>query len=195
MNAQDVAELVSIVRTLYPAQRFDDNPTNVIRAWGLVVADLDLDEARAAVVRLARRGQQWCSPGDVRREVAAARNVLTPDADTLLSDVRAVASKQGEGRRMLHPAARHVYDAIGGSEAIRRFDSHGLTRLRRQLEDAAAKYDEHQLTSDVLPAAQPPALPVARRLELEARSDDAQKTSSPMPAHLREQLNTIGRLP
>jgi hypothetical protein len=76
MNAEECARLVSIVRTLYPAQRFDENPENVVKAWGFVVADVSYPEAHAAVVKLARRGQPWCSaerPHAGRRRAAARR--------------------------------------------------------------------------------------------------------------------------
>lgn len=166
MNEREVAELISIVRTLYPAQRFDDNPQNVMRAWALVVADLQIDEARRAVVRLARRGQQWCAPGDVRRECAAGRNVLAPSADEMLSELREVARRQGVGRRALHPVARDVYDAQGGADAIRRLDARGLQQLRRALVEASTTHDQRMLEADELPAARP-ALQSGVRQEIE----------------------------
>lgn len=151
MNAEECARLVSVVRTLYPAQRFDDNPTNVVKAWGFVVADVDADEAHAAVVRLARRGQTWCSPGDVRREVATARNVLAPDVDALLADVREVTRREGIGRRQLHPVARRVYDSVGGQLMIARMDGRGLLQLRRTLDEQAQLYDRKVLDEQLPP--------------------------------------------
>lgn len=151
MNAEECARLVSVVRTLYPAQRFDDNPENVVRAWGHVVADVDYTEAHAAVVKLARRGVMWCSPGDVRREAAAARNVLAPDADALLADVREVARREGIGRRQLHPVARRVYDSVGGALSIMRLDARGLLQLRRTLADGIEAYDRKVLDEPLPP--------------------------------------------
>lgn len=153
MNAEECARLVSVVRTLYPAQRFDENPENVVRAWGFVVADVAYSEAHAAVVKLARRGQQWVSPGDIRREVAATRNALAPDVDLLLADVREVARREGVGRRALHPVAQRVYQSVGGALMISRMDGRGLQQLRRQLEQVAEGFDETVL-DDPLP---PPA--------------------------------------
>lgn len=162
MNAEECARLVSVVRTLYPAQRFDDNPANVVNAWGHVVADVTYSEAHAAVIRLARRGVQWVSPGDVRREAAAARNVLAPDVDDLLADVREVARREGVGRRALHPAAQRAYDAVGGALSIVRMDSRGLLQLRRVIEDAAQRHDLKTL-DDVLPAPAPAHVPISAR--------------------------------
>lgn len=153
MNAEECARLVAVVRTLYPAQRFDENPENVVRAWGFVVADVEYPEAQAAVVRLARRGTTWCAPGDVRREVAAARHVLAPSVDDLLADVREVTRLQGAGRRSLHPVARKVYDAVGGQLMIARMDGRGLMALRRQLEDVAQGYDRRVLDEPLPPPA------------------------------------------
>jgi len=162
MNAEDCARLVSVVRTLYPAQRFDDNPENVVRAWGHVVADVAYDEAHAAVVRLARRGTPWCSPGDVRRVVAEQRNVLAPDADTLLTDVREVARREGVGRRALHPVAQRVYESVGGALSIARMDAGRLLQLRRSLVDAIEVYDRRVL-DDPLPPPAPAHTPISAR--------------------------------
>jgi hypothetical protein len=162
MNAEECARLVSVVRTLYPAQRFDEDPTNVVRAWGFVVADVDYGEAHAAVVKLARRGVQWCSPGLIRHEVAAARHVLAPDADALLADVREVARREGVGRRDLHPVARRVYESVGGALSIARMDSRGLLQLRRALADAIESYDNRVL-DEPLPPPRPEHVAIAAR--------------------------------
>jgi hypothetical protein len=162
MNAEECARLVSVVRALYPAQRFDDNPTNVVTAWGHVVADVTYSEAHAAVVRIARRGTSWVSPGDIRREVASSRNVLTPDVDALLADVREVAWHEGVGRRSLHPVAQRVYESVGGALMITRMDGRGFQQLRRQLEQAAAAFDDRVL-DDPLPPPTVPHVAIAAR--------------------------------
>lgn len=151
MNAEECARLVSVVRTLYPAQRFDENPENVVTAWGHVVADVTYSEAHAAVVRLARRGVQWVAPGDVRREVASSRHVLTPSVDVLLDDVREVAWREGVGRGRLHPVARRVYDSVGGALSITRMDARGLLQLRRVLDEQAQTYDRRVLDEALPP--------------------------------------------
>lgn len=170
MDARDVGELVSIVRTLYPAQRFDDNPENVMRAWALVIGDLELVEARHAVVALARSGAQWCAPGDVRRIVAEERHVLAPDVDQLLADLREVASRDGTGRKHLHPVAQRVYDAQGGAAAIRQMNAPQLQAVRKSLIEQRDRFDKFTLSVGELPAARGELQSVKRALELEASS-------------------------
>lgn len=168
MEPRDVGELVSIVRTLYPAQRFDDNPENVMRAWALVIGDLQLNEARHAVVSLARSGAQWCAPGDVRRIVAEDRHVLSPDVDQLLADLREVASRDGVGRKHLHPVAQRVYDAQGGAAAIRQMNAPQLQSVRKSLIEQRERFDKFTLSVGELPPPRPAIATVKRALELEA---------------------------
>ena len=162
MNAAECARLVSVVRALYPAQRFDADPQTVVQAWGHVVADVQYDEAHAAVVRLARRAVAWVSPGDVRREVAAGRFVLAPDVDALLYDIRWVASHDGAGRSALHPAAQTAYDVVGGSLAIRRMDTIGLLQLRKVIAEQTTKHNLRVLDT-ALPAPTTEHVPIAAR--------------------------------
>ena len=177
MNAEECARLVSVVRALYPAQRFDDDPRNVVQAWGHVVADVDYSEAHAAVVRLARRGVSWCSPGDVRREAARMRNVLSPDVDALLDDVREVARREGIGRRQLHPVARRVYDSVGGALMISRMDGRGLLTLRRALDEQATLFDRAVLDETLPPPTTPHvAIDVHRGLTPELEAGEAELT-------------------
>lgn len=193
VNAEECARLVSLVRSLYPAQRFDENPRNVVDAWGFVVADVDFEEARAAVVRLARRGVQWVSPGDVRREAAHSRNVLAPDVDQLVRDCREVARLQGVGRRSLHPAALSAYDTIGGAETIKRLDAYGLGRLRSMIADAAASFDRRVLDEQLPQRREPYSLDTTERkmTELEGPSVEAR----PMPEQLRKMIDEGGKRP
>jgi hypothetical protein len=196
MNVDEVALTVGIVRKLYPAQRFDDDPQRVVEAWGLVIGDLSLIETRDAVVRLARRGQQWCAPGDIRREVATARNVLTPDVDMMLADMQRVAARQGVGRRLLPIAAQRVYASVGGAETIKRMRPAELAQMRRALVEQAEKVDR-----DVLVAQMPPPREAAHPLDdrqlqsLEAGPPERKPEGSPMPAELRRRVETYGKLP
>lgn len=191
MNAEECARLVSVVRALYPAQRFDEDPANVVTAWGHVVADVDYREAHAAVVKLARRGTQWVSPGDVRREVAATRNVLAPDVDDLLADVRVVARHEGVGRRSLHPVAQRVYDSVGGALMISRMDGRGLQQLRRQLEQVAEGFDETVL-DDPLPPPAPPHVAIASRPAEPTRElEQADEPLKPLDPERRDQLRSF----
>lgn len=199
MNVEECARLVAMVRSIYPAQRFDDDPQNVVRAWGYVVADLTFVEAQAAVARLARRGTQWLSPGEIRTECARARHVLSPDVDQLLDDVRQVAARQGVGRKLLHPAALVTYDSIGGAEAIKRLDVRGLQSLRRQLLEATEKHDARVLEATELPPPRPELQPVREQIAAvervnEARELEAGGTHGETAEHLRKMKADFGKL-
>lgn len=70
MKPTDVVVVVAFVAQMQPAQKFNDFTPD---AWSEVLADVpaDLDMARAAVVRLAKR-QMWFTPGEVRTEILRA---------------------------------------------------------------------------------------------------------------------------
>jgi hypothetical protein len=70
MRGTDVAVLVAFVAELQPAQRFSEYTPD---AWAMVLADVpaDLETAKAAVVRLAKRST-WFTPGEVRTEIRKA---------------------------------------------------------------------------------------------------------------------------
>lgn len=183
MNDVEIGKLIGVVRSLYPAQRFDDSPSNVLHAWSAVVSDLGYDEAREAVVRIARRGGTWCAPGDVRREVAHARHVLSPDVDMLLADVREVASHDGVGRSLLHPAAQRAYTSVGGAQSIRRLDAYGLQRLRKAISEQCEREDARVL-EDVLPPPRPALLPIREQIvELERAQLAKALPAAPANAH------------
>lgn len=201
MIEAECAALVAMVKSLYPAQAFDSDPHNVVKSWGYVVRDLGYDESRAAVARLSRCGQQWCSPGDVRREVARARNVLTPDVDRLLGECREVAAHNGLGRSLLHPAAQAAYLSVGGAQAIRRMDSRGLQSLRRAIEQQAEQHDQRTLESDTLPPAADALPPLSEQIaELAAQADrkalPAATNAHPETAEkLRRMTEAFGKVP
>jgi hypothetical protein len=134
----------------------------------------------------------------VRSEIARTRNVLTPDADQLLADVREVASRDGVGRKLLHPVARAVNDSIGGAQSVKRLDARGLLQLRRELERKSEMHDDRVLV-DELPPPQPPALPVAAKIELEAAAaprEIEQRDTHPETAEkLRQMRDDFGAMP
>jgi hypothetical protein len=198
VNAEECTRLVAMVRTLYPAQRFDESVEGTVRAWGFVVADLSYDEAHAALVRLSRRTVQWVSPGEIRREAARHRNVLAPDVDQLLADVREVAARQGVGRKLLHPAAARAYDGIGGAESIKRLDAYGLQRLRSSIAEQVKQHDERVLEESTLPPPRPALSPVADRIAaVEAHEERRALTSAgahpQTAAELRRMAEEFGK--
>lgn len=198
MNAEEGGRLVSLVKSLYPAQRFDLDPANTVQAWGFVLADVEFSEAHAAAVRITRRGTTWCGPGDIRREAAAGRHVLAPDADALLADVREVARLGGTGRKALHPVARAAYDAIGGAESIKRLDSYGLMRLRTTLTQRIEAFDRRVL-DDTLPPQQSEHVAIATRIAQRERELTAPESEpadyAARAQELRDKLAEIGKVP
>jgi len=157
VNTEQVTRIVSLVRTLYPHQRLDENPQNVVDAWSVVVADLEFDETRAAVIQQARSGANWCSPGDIRKRVARLRDVLAPNVDDVMRDLQQVANRGGEGRSNLHPFAKRIYATVGGAPAISNMTPGQLQQLRRMVETDVAAYDERVLIA--------PTMPVQRTIE------------------------------
>jgi len=85
MKPTDVVVIVAFVSQMQPAQKFNDFTPD---AWSEVLADVpaDLDMARAAVVRLAKR-QMWFTPGEVRTEILRA---LPPSALNAPAPERAI---------------------------------------------------------------------------------------------------------
>lgn len=169
MNEEQVGRIVSLVRTLYPHQRMDENPQNVVDAWSVVILDLDFDETRAAVVQQGRSGASWCSPGDIRKRVARLRNVLAPHVDDLMRDLQDVASHGGSGRTLLHPLAQRIYATAGGSPAISNMTPGQLQQLRRQVEADVAAHDERELTAATMRPTVAGYEPVKVRLDQQRR--------------------------
>lgn len=158
MNEQECARIVSLVRTLYPHQKLDENPQNVVDAWSLVISDLEFDECRAAVVAHGRSAAPWCSPGDIRKRVARLRNVLAPHPDDVMAAVQSVANHGGEGRRQLHPFSQKIYAQVGGAPAISGMSPRDLLQLRGRIERDVIAHDEQVLT-------EPRMRPAAEQLE------------------------------
>lgn len=69
MNNQETAVLCRYVRSLCPAQRFDEYTADV---WHDLLHGYLLDEARAAAVALASK-QTFVSPGEIATEIRRAR--------------------------------------------------------------------------------------------------------------------------
>jgi hypothetical protein len=77
--------VVAFVAAMQPAQQFSKYTPD---AWALVLADVpvDLETAKAAVVRLAKR-KVWFSPGEIRSEILRA---LPPSALAAPAPERAI---------------------------------------------------------------------------------------------------------
>lgn len=83
MNPAEAVAICRVVAAMCPAQKLDEHTPD---AWALVLDDIRLEDAKAAVVALGKR-QPWISPAEIRAEVARIRAkrigeaILTPPAD------------------------------------------------------------------------------------------------------------------
>lgn len=101
MRPSDTVRLLALVTQIAPAQKVDEFTPD---AWHLVVGDLDYDEAREAVIAVARR-QAWIAPADVVQEALRARArrprfdaEYVPDADPDDPDAYLAALRGGRLR-------------------------------------------------------------------------------------------------
>lgn len=75
MNPIEAVTLTRYVKAICPQQKFDEFTSD---AWGDVLADIDADEARRAVIRLARR-QPFISPAEIIGEIVDVRAEAASD--------------------------------------------------------------------------------------------------------------------
>jgi hypothetical protein len=75
MNPIEAVTLTRYVKAICPQQKFDEFTSD---AWADVLVDIDADEARAAVVRLARR-QPFISPAEIIAEIVDVRAEAASD--------------------------------------------------------------------------------------------------------------------
>jgi hypothetical protein len=138
MKDTDVVIIVAFVAQMQPAQKFNAFTPD---AWSEVLADIpaDLEMARAAVVRLAKR-QNWFTPGEIRSEIRAA---LPPSAMAAPAPVRAImrgdeghAQDRIERNRRGADAARAAVKPFPGGRPIEEAVPENLRRAR---EAAAAQ--------------------------------------------------------
>lgn len=119
MKPTDVVVIVAFVAQMQPAQKFNDFTPD---AWSEVLADVpaDLDMARAAVVRLAKK-QMWFTPGEVRTEILRALppSALAAPAPERAIEWRAEAANQARierNRRGVEMAKAAVKPFPGGRQ-------------------------------------------------------------------------------
>lgn len=142
MRPTDVVLVVAFVEQMQPAQRFNDYTPD---AWSEVLSDVpaDLDEARAAVVRLAKR-QTWFTPGEIRAEILRA---LPPSALQAPAPERAIewraeeanAARIERNRRGAAMAKAAVKPFPGGRE-----DRSEVPENLRKAREVAAEYRASQ---------------------------------------------------
>ena len=73
MNALEAAVLCRFVKACCPQQKFDELTPD---AWGLLLADVTLADAKAAVIAVAKR-QPWVAPAEILAEIHRSHRGLT----------------------------------------------------------------------------------------------------------------------
>ena len=76
MNATQALVLTRLVRGACPSQKFDEYTPDV---WFEMLADLQFDDARQAVIELGKR-QTFISPAEIRARIQSVRDTRIRDA-------------------------------------------------------------------------------------------------------------------
>lgn len=146
MKPTDVVVVVAFVAQMQPAQKFNDFTPD---AWSEVLADVpaDLDMARAAVVRLAKR-QMWFTPGEVRTEILRA---LRPSDLTAPAPERAIEWRAEEANAAR--IERNRRGAAMAKAAVKPFpgareDAPEISENLRRAREAAKEYRASKAARD-----------------------------------------------
>ncbi|MFC8625651.1 zinc finger domain-containing protein [Streptomyces anulatus] len=96
MTEEEAIQIAEYVAAACPAQKFGEFTPDV---WGEILAPYDVNDARRAVIDLARR-QRWISPGEIVDEVKARRAErielahVVYDGDPLETGAQSAASRR-----------------------------------------------------------------------------------------------------
>jgi len=145
---QDVRNLIAALATLWPNARIDATPV-LLRTWAAVLADIDITEAEAAVVILARSGAAFApAPGAIVAAVLDMRDRASGDAapgvDVAWAEVtEAIRSRgwsAGPPESWSHPAIADAVRAVTWRELCLSSPA-GVVRAHflRMYETAAAR--------------------------------------------------------
>lgn len=167
MNHQEVAALVGSIGRMWPTVPYrTDVDAEFLRVWQLILPDVALIEAEAAVVIMARGGAKFPpGPGEIAGAVMGHRQQAVgddvPDADEAWSEVTAAVRRYGRMNRPLHfshPAVDAMVSALSwdgicnGDEMITR--AHFL----RMYPGVSARAMNRQVAHDALAALHAPDL-------------------------------------
>lgn len=107
MNLDQTIALVAFVQAIRPTQDMDDMTP---KAWQWVLADVDIDAAREAVLDIARR-EKWIDPSEIVKTVRRSRrdrlkavgddlapNVDPDDVTAWVAELRALRTAVAHGR-------------------------------------------------------------------------------------------------
>lgn len=147
MRETDAVVLTAFVAAMQPAQQFAKHTPD---AWALVLADVpvDLETAKAAVVRLAKR-KVWFSPGEIRGEILRALppSALQAPAPERAIEWRAEAANTARVERNARGAAlvRSLVKPFPGGTV--RAET-GIPENLRRAREAAVEYRAGQARRD-----------------------------------------------
>lgn len=120
MNPLEIARIISGVRALCPAQKFDEATPDM---WELVLAEVNYDDAKAAIVTLGR-SQTFIAPGEIYTEVKRmradrVRRAPMPCPNDIPGvsagdEIRAIERAMADGR-IKTLADAYAYERWGGS--------------------------------------------------------------------------------
>lgn len=84
MSPEEAVKICAFTSACCPAQKFDEYTPD---AWGLILADVRFEDAKAAVVEI-KKNSTWVDPSDIIREVKRVRSAriaqhgeIVPPAD------------------------------------------------------------------------------------------------------------------
>lgn len=147
MKDTDAVIVVAFVAEMQPAQQFTKFTPD---AWAMVLADVpaDLETAKAAVVRLARK-KVWFSPGEIRAEILRALppSALAAPAPERAIEWRAEAANSARIERNRRGAAA-AKAAVKPFPGATRADAPEIPENLRKAREAAVEYKAGQAYRD-----------------------------------------------
>lgn len=146
MTPTETVRLIAVISQLWPSMRLDEHTPD---AWHVVLDDITLDDALAAVRYLARARTGYIQPADIRRQIAATAGLLPPSEAEALTAAARVAGLRGEGGRALHPAVYQAYRAMGGPTAFEGPPTIIRPQWARIWADVIRRYEDQLLAGDL----------------------------------------------
>lgn len=146
MTPTDAVRLISIIKPLWPSMRLDEHTPD---AWHVVLDDITLADALAAVRHLAKARTGYIQPADIRRQVAASVGLLPPTEAEGLAEAARVAGLRGEGARNLHPVVYQAYRAMGGPTSFEGLPTIIRPQWARVWADVVRRYEDELLAGDL----------------------------------------------
>lgn len=125
MNNKETTKLVALIAQLWPAMKINEFTAD---AWHPALADLDLNDAVAAVYALIKSNPGFIGIADIRRRAAAMAGLLAPDEGDAFDMAVKVGLNTGIGARMLPGPVQDAYWQMGGAQAFE--DPAGMVRSR-----------------------------------------------------------------